>query len=1159
MMKKLTPEYWKDFEYLQNGTAKKDGGKFEQLAADMLTILYQNKGVTFQQTQTTHDGSKDFVGEQDGREIIWAECKNYKNSISLTQVSPTLVMAEICQINEIVFFSYSEITSGARKKLCSYAQLRGKKLRLYDGEALESLIFTLGDQVLSKYFPQYTEKVDCSEIIKPYIFCVLEKDPQFYPLGQDVRESDLDFQLSELGFISIGEIFSADIFFTNRDAANSLILEISLLPHNESPDDFFCFTVLDERIRTAEGKNTLTYEVQPSAVCTERIFIRYSKFKQAVYPPVIRISYSELGGQFQHYQEFKYPRVATNWTRKAIFSGSGYESIKSAFQERCLNVHKFSGALLYGKSGTGKTRLLEECTGVLLSKRYRVLNFSGWDKYPATQIIKELIYMLYGLTDELVLESISDNVIQSIAGTERPEFQQALGLLRQLRGVSYPKETVESNYELIFEKLMQSGYTLVIDNLQYFDVELLSFFRGLIQYGLNRRRPTRTVILCSITLDQIYDDRYREFVTQFHEWAHVAHSRLYCEQVSGFQDEKQALSFLASILRIQPDRLDSQQTREAIARCSLRPKYIEEMATYLVQEHQVILGQGGGTIPDPVFLLETIRDLPSDYGALFKERYKRFVKGCGLCGDSLAKLLSLVHLFKPLDRTELARLGGYYDELEVLLKGGILKQEQVHGHVVYTFEHDLIEQYFMSADPDFLILAVDHVNQLGVRPQLRERFPAQYCLCCFHSDNADQEMIKDVRQILQDVLVPSYIEGQFYNDLADWLIKTKKDGYLTDKDFLQFATDCCVHIRDFIGEDAAVPAFAACYEQVKGMDITEAQELRWHFAFLMHYCENRNHLEQTECFQENIKIYERYLGFLSQKKKDLPELKRELDYACAYTQNRLFVCGKHLGSYKLYVQGIQESTGYGEAYGFQDILFSNYFDASTTFLYDDTPAALQYMKEGLDTYESHKFPQYELNYYKKKIQYALLTHQTNQLGETFDEAFGCLKSSIAIKYHTYFRNSLLRLKATYLLMGDYSPALVKQTLDELSMSQLLLNKKDDYVILFLLAKYSLRLDRPEDAVAYYRSALSKCIKKAADRGTARERHNRAIIEEELVWAAHKLDEGGLNLQRDDLRSELNRENWRVLSMDEQDYKKYRENFRSCALAVSTDGREGFVL
>lgn len=1158
-MKKLTPEYWGNFEYWKNGVPKKDGDKFEQLVADILAILYQDEGITFKRTQTTHDGSKDFVGNRNGRDVIWAECKNYKNSISLMQVSPTLVMAEVCQIDEIIFFSYSNITSGTRRKLCSYAQLREKKLRLYDGEALESLILSLGSQVLRKFFPKYRGELDHSGITSPYISCVLEKDPQFYPLGQDVPESGRYSLPNKLESLSIGEIFSADIFFANRDATCSLKLEINLLPHKESPEDFFCFTFLDERIRVAESKRTLTYQVEPGAACSERIFIRYSKFKQTIYPPVICISCYGADGQAWFHEEFKYPKISTNWTRKAVFSGSGYEAVKRAFLETCLRGRNFSGALLYGNSGTGKTRLLEECTELLLSKKYHVLNFTGWDKYPATRIIKELIYMLYGLTDELILESLSDDAIQSMSETVHLEFQQALDLLRKLRSASNPNEAMEQHYELIFEKLMQSGYTLVIDNLQYFDAELLSFLRKLTQYGLNRRRPTKTVILCSITLDQVYDDRYREFIAEFHEWAHTVQSRFYCEQICGFQDEKQAVSFLASILRTPVDCLDFQQMREALGRCSLRPKYIEEMATYLVQERQIILEEGRGTIPDPVLLLEIIKSLPSEYRFLFKRRYEHLVKSCGLSEESLKRLLSLIHLFKPIDHAVLIQLGGFNEELKLLLKGGVLKKEQIHGRTVYTFEHDLIEQYFLSSDPDFSFSAIDYINQSGIRPQLRQHFPSQYCLCCFRVGSNDQETIGEIRRILQDVMVPSGIEIQFFNELANWLAEIKKGSNLTNLDFLQLATYCCIHIRDFIGEDAAITAFATCYEQIKGMNITDAQELRQHFAFLIHYCENRNHLERTEYFQENIRIYEQYLNFLIQKKNELSELEPMLDYAYAYTQNRIFICGKHLGSHKQYAQGICESSKCGKLYGFQDILFSNCFDASTAFLYEDTKAALQYMKDGIDIYERYRFPEYELNYYKKKIQYAIITHQTDRLNETFDKAFGCLRSSTKVKYHTYFRNCLLRLKATCLMMQNESTYLIKQTLDELNMSQLLLNKRNDYTIMFLQAKYSIRLNLAEDAVAYYLSALSKCEEKVTDGGASRDKHNKAVIEEELVFAVHALGKKGVDAHKDSLYGKISNTNWQTLNMDEQNYEKYRESFRSCALAVSVDGREGFLL
>lgn len=1151
-MKKLLPKYWKSFELWQNGTEKKDGDKFEQLVSDILNIQYKEKGVTFTRTQTTHDGSKDFVGTKDGQDIIWAECKNYKKNISLTQVSPTLVMAEVCQINEIIFFSYSEITKGTIEKLFSYAELRKKKLRLYDGETLESLILSLGGEILTKYFPEYEENLDKGYVIKPYAFLALEKDPQFFPLGQNERKSD---GLDSFKSIAIGDIFSADIFVVNRDAVNPIMVEVDFLPNTESPDDFFCFAFLDERIKVAEGKKTITFWLEPSTVFSERIFIRYSKFKSSVYLPVIRICCYETKEQCIYQKELNYPAIKTNWTRKAVFSGSGYETVKAEFQEKCLNKHNFSGALIYGNSGTGKTRLLEECVGELLSKKYHVLNFTGWDKYPVIQIIKELVYMLYGLTDELILDSFTEN----IAETVRPEFRQAIFLLKQLNSNLISRETIEQYYELIFEKLMQSEYTLIIDNLQYFDVELLTFLRKLIQYGLNRRRPTKTVILCSITLDQSYDDRYIEFIAEFHELSYTAQNRFYCKQILGFEDEKQAISFLASILRTPIDQLDSRQMRETLARCSLRPKYIDEMAHYLIQEKQIIFGQQGGTIPNPVRLLETIKELPTEYGLLFKKRYNSLVESNKLIETSLTKFLSLIHLFKPLDDFTLVRLGNFSSELELLLKGGILKKEQIYNRIVYTFEHDLIEQYFITNDSNFLNYAIDYLNQSIAISWLRDRFPVQYCLCCFRSGNINQEIIEDILLLFRNLLVPTNIEKQFYNEMVNWLVELKIGGHLSNINFLQFATDCCVHIRDFIGEEVAITAFSACYNQVNKMNLTDPTEIREHFAFFIHYTENRNHLELTQYFQENIKIYENYLDFLLQKSKDFPELKNMFDYAYSYIQNRIFVCGKHLGSHKQYLNELNESTKCGEKYGYQDIIFSNNFDASTAFLYEDTDIALKYMKDGITAYEEQENPKYKLNYYKKKIQYAIITNKTIQLDKTIDDAFSCLQSSTEVKYHTYFRNCLLRLKATYLLMQNAPLDIIKRTLEQLSMSQLLLNKNNDYIILFLLAKYSFRLNSKVVAVEYYESALLKCTEKAISGGALRDKYNIVIIEDELVYALHALNKRELAKHKRNLKGKISNTNWNILNMNKQDYRKYRENFHSCALAVSADGKEGFLL
>ncbi len=97
-MKYLVEEYWKNFfkrVKTKNGKEKiiHDGHKFEELIGELLNLLYQD--VHWEKTKMTHDGSKDFLGQKEDGSFIWAECKNYRDKVSLKVVAPTLVMAEI--------------------------------------------------------------------------------------------------------------------------------------------------------------------------------------------------------------------------------------------------------------------------------------------------------------------------------------------------------------------------------------------------------------------------------------------------------------------------------------------------------------------------------------------------------------------------------------------------------------------------------------------------------------------------------------------------------------------------------------------------------------------------------------------------------------------------------------------------------------------------------------------------------------------------------------------------------------------------------------------------------------------------------------------------------------------------------------------------------
>lgn len=1157
-MDKLTSDYWKKFEHIVDGKLKKDGEVFEALVADMLALMYRQEQIRFEPTPTTHDGSKDFVGSRDGRDLIWAECKNYRNTVSLTQVAPTLVMAEIYGIQQVLFFSYSELSHYARWHLCRYVGLPGKSLTLYDGEALESLILSLGAPILSKYFPDYRPNAAENRIVRPYLSCGLEKDPDFRPPELDESEGiDVPPGLSS---ISIGEVFCMNVTAVNRDAVNPIQIKVSFPPVPAAPDDIFSFTFLDERIHLAGGKNQFTFELLPGRAKFERVFFRYSKYKPFLYPPMAEISAMDAAENELDSVRSDIFRIQTNWSRKAVFSGSGYEAVLKSFQETCVDCSHFGGLLLYGKSGVGKSRLLEECTGILLSRQYKLLNFTGWEKHSALDIVKELTYILFGLTDEMILDSLTDDVPEK-PYSDKPAIQKALRLLKGLQSGAITKDNVEEHYSFILEKLMQDGWTLIIDNVQYFDADFLSFLRKMTGYGINRRRSAKSLLLCSINLDQISDDSFSEFIGEFDDLASAPHSRFLCRPVRGFQDELQAVSFLASILRMPVARLDSPQLRSALARCSLRPKYIEELADYLIQEKNVILAQEDGVIPEPVLFLETISNLPPKFEELFEIRYAKFVKRGAESADCLSTFLSMTHLLRAMDADAVLNFGLSIETAKQLVCGGILKCERLTGTSQYIFEHDLIEQYFMSA-PAFSSYAVQHLKKAApsTLALLEQKYPAQYALYCFSTENTDTECARKLFDKMRHMLIPSNIRKEFFLKLSGWLVLLHTRGGLTDSVFLEYASKCCIHIRDFISEDAASIAFGKCYTRAVEIELTSVEVLKGHFAFVLHYCENRNHLNSAKIFRENLDLYRSYYKLLQEKIPEFPQAAREIQYACAYLQNRMFICGKHLGCCAEFEDGLQNAIRIGEAYDFPDILFSAYFDRSSAYLYENPPRALNDLETGIRIFEKNRYPKFELNYFKKKIQYDLMTHNLGELSKAFRDAFACLKTSPDIRYHTYFRNCLLYLKTVYLMLNGAPLPQICQTMDDLKLSQLLLSKNSDYAVLLLSAKLAVRSDSLQEAVTLFRRALSKCRKSAAAKGYLRDRFNCAVIEEELlrtlqVFGMEQLDD----LTRAALREELGEKAWSAVTAYGLKKPPRRKHFRSKAFIISDDGQEGFLL
>ena len=208
-----------------------------------------------------------------------------------------------------------------------------------------------------------------------------------------------------------------------------------------------------------------------------------------------------------------------------------------------------------------------------------------------------------------------------------------------------------------------------------------------------------------------------------------------------------------------------------------------------------------------------------------------------------------------MDADTVLAFGLSIETAEHLVRGGILRYERLAGNSKYVFEHDLIEQYFVAGSA-FSSYAIKHLKEAvpSVLALLKRDYPTQYAMYCFYTGNTDPECAHQLLQDMQYMLIPSNIRKEFFLSLVGWLILLHEQGVLADLIFLEYVTKCCIHIRDFISEATASVAFDKCYHSAMQIDIVSAEILKQHFAFIIHYCENRNHLNRAEIFQENIHV-----------------------------------------------------------------------------------------------------------------------------------------------------------------------------------------------------------------------------------------------------------------------------------------------------------------
>ena len=110
-MKYLKENYWNK---INSGQLDNKGICFENLVRKLLFAEYGNN--VFHDTKGSWDGNKDFY-YYSKQNNYWVECKNYSSNIDLKVLASTLIMAQLSEIDTILYYSYSPININAKAKL----------------------------------------------------------------------------------------------------------------------------------------------------------------------------------------------------------------------------------------------------------------------------------------------------------------------------------------------------------------------------------------------------------------------------------------------------------------------------------------------------------------------------------------------------------------------------------------------------------------------------------------------------------------------------------------------------------------------------------------------------------------------------------------------------------------------------------------------------------------------------------------------------------------------------------------------------------------------------------------------------------------------------------------------------------------------------------
>lgn len=637
-----------------------DGSAFENIVKKLLKAMFPFED--YVHTQKTRDGGKDFICITKKSSKYWAECKNYSSSLATSDVAKTFVMAIAEHVNMVMIFSISPLTDIAIQEICRFTQRSPYKIKLYDGDALNSLVnkyineIDLGDTFKEQFLLSYSDNNACTVFSNVY------------------RNNYYSDNVINKTF-SVGDLLIYNFYFKNN-TQNNINIEYSIQQEN-FPDELI---LIESNTELFKSK----FEIEANGYVQISYKFRIINYKNQI--NLFGINYS-----INNITKFlKGKKIKCNWIAEVALLGKSRMYFQK-LQEQYIGANTLSLINIYGHSGVGKSRLLKEIKNTCEDNNEKTLFISVQNTEDAGKIlIQKLISYIKNLPylPGTNISVNSQNFVYQFLYNSQFNFDENLDKIAALI-----LETLNSN-----EKIY-----VIIDDLQFGNQLMINFVRKILFSTLSS-----IILVTGFNVDYLFSQT--EIFNLF-EQIKACGSETFNKNIvlDGF-DNNIAEEYLRNCLKL--DNLHEKLLHLFIKNCGTNPLVLHQTLMLLEQDKILVKNNDCFYINDLCRFHRVLQELTSDLNSLLRKRHMIIKKN--LTKDEYTyycTFLSILSVFRKISYEFYNKIfisDKENKELYFLISHGLVKIND-EGDII--FYHQKLESFYFSLQlGDFLDQTV--LNQI---------------------------------------------------------------------------------------------------------------------------------------------------------------------------------------------------------------------------------------------------------------------------------------------------------------------------------------------------------------------------------------------------------------------------------------------------------------